>query len=613
MDKELSINPYYDKLSPILQTLPESPGVYQFFDKNETIIYIGKAKNLKNRVLSYFHNDAQHNSKTRLLVRKIYHIELVHVKTETEALLLECNLIKKYRPRYNILLKDDKSYPWIRITNEEFPKIIKTRNLIKDGSLYFGPYPNRRGIKELMDIIRLMFRYRTCNLKLSEDKIEEGKFKPCLNYQIKLCNAPCIGKETKEEYNKTIQAIKAMLSGDFSYLTRNMKNEMMSLAKDFKFEQANDIKERINLLENYQAKTSIVSSRINDIEVFAYTSGENSIFFNMMKVVGGMVVSSYSMEVVKKLEETDQEVFTSAIIQSRDKMKWSSKEIIVPEYLDLPDDYLIQTVPQVGEKKKILELSHHNAKFRKIEKSKKASLLDPERHSKRILEQMKKDLRMKEIPKYIECFDNSNTQGSEPVAACVVFRNAKPSNREYKHYNIKTVAGPDDYASMQEVVYRRYSRLKAEGKPLPQLIVVDGGKGQLSAAVEVLTALEIIDKLTVIGIAERLDEIYFTDDKIPLHLDRRSETLKIIQQIRDEAHRFGITHHRSRRSKETFKTQLTDIEGIGEVTSRNLLLKFLSVKRISQASLDDLSLCIGKSKAEIVYNYFHKDEIDNQI
>lgn len=613
MDKELSINPYYDKLSPILQTLPESPGVYQFFDKNETIIYIGKAKNLKNRVLSYFHNDAQHNSKTRLLVRKIYHIELVHVKTETEALLLECNLIKKYRPRYNILLKDDKSYPWIRITNEEFPKILKTRNLIKDGSLYFGPYPNRRGIKELMDIIRLMFRYRTCNLKLSEVKIEEGKFKSCLNYQIKLCNAPCIGKETKEEYNKTIQAIKAMLSGDFSYLTRNMKNEMMSLAKDFKFEQANDIKERINLLENYQAKTSIVSSRINDIEVFAYTSGENSIFFNMMKVVGGMVVSSYSMEVVKKLEETDQEVFTSAIIQSRDKMKWSSKEIIVPEYLDLPDDYLIQTVPQVGEKKKILELSHHNAKFRKIEKSKKASLVDPERHSKRILEQMKKDLRMKEIPKYIECFDNSNTQGSEPVAACVVFRNAKPSNREYKYYNIKTVDGPDDYASMQEVVYRRYSRLKAEDKPLPQLIVVDGGKGQLSAAVEVLTALEIIDKLTVIGIAERLDEIYFTDDKIPLHLDRRSETLKIIQQIRDEAHRFGITHHRSRRSKETFKTQLTDIEGIGEVTSRNLLLKFLSVKRISQASLDDLSLCIGKSKAEIVYNYFHKDEIDNQI
>lgn len=613
MAEELSINPYYDKLSPILQTLPETPGVYQYFDKNGIIIYIGKAKNLKNRVLSYFHNDINHNSKTRLLVRKIYHIELIHVNTETEALLLECNLIKKHRPRYNILLKDDKSYPWIRITNEEFPKIFKTRNLIKDGSLYFGPYPSKRGIKELMDIIRLMFRYRTCNLKLSEESIKSGKFKPCLNYQIKLCNAPCIGEETKEDYNKTISIIKTMLKGDFSSLIKDLKQEMMLLAQQLKFEQAQEIKERKSLLENYQSKTSIVSSKINDVEVFAYTSGDNSIFFNMMKVVAGMVVSSYSMEVIKKLEETDQEVFTSAIIQSRDKMQWTFKEIIVPEYLDLPDDYLIQTVPQMGEKKQLLELSLHNAKFRKIEKSKKATLLDPERHSKRILEQMRKDLRMKELPVQIDCFDNSNTQGTEPVAACVVFRNAKPSNREYKHYNIKTVVGPDDYASMQEVVYRRYSRLKAEGKPLPQLIVIDGGKGQLSSTVEVLTALEIIDKVTVIGIAERLEEIYFPNDSIPLHLDRRSETLKIIQQIRDEAHRFGITHHRSRRSKATFKTQLTDIEGIGEVTSRNLLLKFLSVKRISQASLEDLTACIGKSKAEIVYNYYRKDIIDNQI
>ncbi|HHT04190.1 MAG TPA: excinuclease ABC subunit C [Bacteroidales bacterium] len=613
MDQELSINPYYDKLSPILQTLPETPGVYQYFDKNGIIIYIGKAKNLKNRVLSYFRNDINHNSKTRLLVRKINHIELIHVNTETEALLLECNLIKKHRPRYNILLKDDKSYPWIRITNEEFPKIFKTRNLIKDGSLYFGPYPSKRGIKELMDIIRLMFRYRTCTLKLSQESIKSGKFKPCLNYQIKLCNAPCIGEESKEDYNKTISIIKTMLKGDFSSLIKDLKQEMMLLAEELKFEQAQEIKERISLLENYQSKTSIVSSKINDVEVFAYTSGENSIFFNMMKVVAGMVVSSYSMEVVKKLEETDQEVFTSAIIQSRDKMQWTFKEIIVPEYLDLPDDYLIQTVPQIGEKKQLLELSLHNAKFRKIEKSKKATLLDPERHSKRILEQMRKDLRMKELPIQIDCFDNSNTQGTEPVAACVVFRNAKPSNREYKHYNIKTVVGPDDYASMQEVVYRRYSRLKAEGKPIPQLIVIDGGKGQLSSTVEVLTALEIFDKVTVIGIAEKLEEIYFPNDPIPLHLDRRSETLKIIQQIRDEAHRFGITHHRSRRSKATFKTQLTDIEGIGEVTSRNLLLKFISVKRISQASLDDLSLCIGKSKAEMVYNYFHKDEIDKQI
>ncbi len=607
MEEELSVNPYYDKLLPILQTLPESPGVYQYFDKSGTIIYVGKAKNLKNRVLSYFRNDANHNSKTRLLVRKIYNIELVHVNTETEALLLECNLIKKYRPKYNILLKDDKSYPWVRITNEEFPKIFKTHNVVKDGSLYFGPYPSKRTLKELLDIIRLMFRYRTCSLNLTEENIRLGKFKACLNYQIKLCNAPCEGYETKEEYAKTISVIKSMIKGDISSLIKDMKQTMMNLANDMNFEQAQEMKERIMLLENYQSKSAIVSSTIKNVEVFAYVSAENSIHFNMMKVVNGSIVSSYSIEVVKKLEETDVEVFTTAIIQSRDKMQWVGREIIVPEYLDLPDDYVQQTLPRTGDKKQLLELSEHNAKFHKLEKVKKAMLIDPERHGKRIVEQMRKDLNMAVAPTYIECFDNSNTQGNQPVAACVVFRNGKPSNRDYKHYNIKTVVGPDDFASMQEVVYRRYSRLKAEDKPLPQLIVVDGGKGQLSATVEVLTALDLMDKITVIGIAKRLEEIFFPGDPTPLYLDRRSETLKVIQQIRDEAHRFGITHHRKKRSKATFKTQLTDIEGIGETTSRNLLLKFVSVKRISQTSLEELTTCIGKSKAEIVYNYFHKD------
>lgn len=607
MEEELSVNPYYDKLLPILQTLPESPGVYQYFDKNGTIIYVGKAKNLKNRVLSYFRNDANHNSKTRLLVRKIYNIELVHVNTETEALLLECNLIKKYRPKYNIMLKDDKSYPWVRITNDEFPRIFKTHNVVKDGSLYFGPYPSKRTLKELLDIIRLMFRYRTCSLNLTEENIRLGKFKACLNYQIKLCNAPCEGFETKEEYAKTISLIKNMIKGDISSLIKDMKQTMMNLANDMNFEQAQEMKERIMLLENYQSKTAIVSSTIKNVEVFAYVSAENSIHFNMMKVVNGSIVSSYSIEVVKKLEETDIEIFTAAIIQSRDKMQWQGREIIVPEYLDLPEDYVQQTVPRTGDKKQLLELSEHNAKFHKLEKMKKAMLIDPERHGKRIVEQMRKDLNMAVAPTYIECFDNSNTQGNQPVAACVVFRNGKPSNRDYKHYNIKTVVGPDDFASMQEVVYRRYSRLKAEDKPLPQLIVVDGGKGQLSATVEVLTALDLMDKITVIGIAKRLEEIFFPGDPTPLYLDRRSETLKVIQQIRDEAHRFGITHHRNKRSKATFKTQLTDIEGIGETTSRNLLLKFVSVKRISQTSLEELTSCIGKSKAEIVYNYFHKD------
>ncbi len=602
-----NLNPYYDKLLPILQTLPSTAGVYQYFDNKGTIIYIGKAKNLKNRVLSYFHNQSSLNSKTKLLVRKIYNIELIHLSSETEALLLECNLIKKYRPRYNIMLKDDKSFPWVRITNESFPKIFKTRNLVRDGSLYYGPYANNRALKELMDIIRIMFRYRTCNLNLTEENINQNKFKACLNYQIKLCDAPCEGLQSKESYNNTISSIKNMLKGDFSMLLKDLKQEMMAYAQTQEFEKAQAVKERIMMLENYQSKSTVVSSTIKNVEVFAYVEEENSIHFNMMKVVNGYVISSYSIEVQRKLDETFEEVFTSAIVQSRDKLDWNDREIIVPIRLDLPEDYVIQTIPQLGDKKKLLDLSLHNAKFHKLEKSKKAMLLDPERHSKRIMEIMQKDLRMDVLPRHIECFDNSNTQGTNPVAACVVFRNAKPSNRDYKHYNIKTVVGADDFASMQEVVYRRYSRLKAEEKPLPDLIVIDGGKGQLSAAQETLKALGLSDKIKMIGVAKRLEEIFFPGESIPLFLDRRSETLKVIQQIRDEAHRFGITHHRNKRSKSTFRTQLTEIEGIGDITSRNLLLKFQSVKKISQTSLEELTNAIGASKAKIVYDYFHKD------
>ncbi len=602
-----NLNPYYNKLLPILQTLPSTAGVYQYFDNKGTIIYIGKAKNLKNRVLSYFHNQSSLNSKTKLLVRKIYNIELIHLSSETEALLLECNLIKKYRPRYNIMLKDDKSFPWVRITNESFPKIFKTRNLVRDGSLYYGPYANNRALKELMDIIRIMFRYRTCNLNLTEENINQNKFKACLNYQIKLCDAPCEGLQSKESYNNTISSIKNMLKGDFSMLLKDLKQEMMAYAQTQEFEKAQAVKERIMMLENYQSKSTVVSSTIKNVEVFAYVEEENSIHFNMMKVVNGYVISSYSIEVQRKLDETFEEVFTSAIVQSRDKLDWNDREIIVPIRLDLPEDYVIQTIPQLGDKKKLLDLSLHNAKFHKLEKSKKAMLLDPERHSKRIMEIMQKDLRMDVLPRHIECFDNSNTQGTNPVAACVVFRNAKPSNRDYKHYNIKTVVGADDFASMQEVVYRRYSRLKAEEKPLPDLIVIDGGKGQLGAAQEALKALGLSDKIKMIGVAKRLEEIFFPGESVPLFLDRRSETLKVIQQIRDEAHRFGITHHRNKRSKSTFRTQLTEIEGIGDITSRNLLLKFQSVKKISQTSLEELTNAIGASKAKIVYDYFHKD------
>ncbi|MDR0971005.1 MAG: excinuclease ABC subunit UvrC [Bacteroidales bacterium] len=608
MIEELSnINPYIERLLPTLKTLPPSYGVYIYYDINHKVIYVGKAKNLKNRVWSYFRNSSKQSAKTRLLVKKIYDIELVHLKSETEALLLECNLIKKYKPRYNILLKDDKTYPSIKITNEPFPRILKTRTIIKDGGTYLGPYPNAKALNEMLHIIRLAFSYRTCNLNITLEGIKQKKYRSCLNYQLHLCNAPCIGMQTMEDYNKTIQDIKNLIKGDFHSIIKELKEEMMLLAKDLLFERANDIKQRITLLENYNAKSAIVSSNIKNIEVFSFISAENSIFFNMLKIVNGRMVGSFSTEITKKLDETDEEVFTQAIVQMRMKLQWEDRDIIVPQFLELPSDYVKQIVPQVGEKKQLLELSLHNAKYHKLEVAKKAALLDPDKHWRRIVEIMQKELHLKEAPLHIECFDNSNIQGTNPVAACVVFRNGRPSKREYKHYIIKSVVGPDDFASMQEVVFRRYSRLLHEDKALPQLIVVDGGKGQLSATVEILKQLNILDRIAVIGIAKRLEEIFFPNDPIPLCLDKRSETLKVIQQIRDEAHRFGITHHRNKRSKATFKTSLTEIKGIGDKTAQELLLQFSSVKRISLLSLEELTKSIGENKAQIIYNHFHKN------
>ncbi len=599
-------NPYYDRLEPILQALSETPGVYQFFDKKGEIIYIGKAKNLRARVMSYFRQDRSHNSKTRLLVRRIYDIKTIHLSTETEALLLECNLIKEYRPRYNILLKDDKSFPWIRITNEEFPKIFFTRNIIKDGSYYFGPYTSKRHLKELLDLIRRMFRYRTCSLPLTEESIAKGRFEICLNYQIKLCDAPCVGYQTKEDYNETINSIKNIIKGDFTSFIREMKVKMIDHAEAMEFEKAQEVKERIQALETYKSKSSIVSTIIKDVEVYAFQIENDSIYMNSMRVVDGNLISSYSTEIVIKLDENILETFAQAIMQTRDKMGWDSKEIILSEKLDFPEDYVKQTTPRQGERKKLLDLSQHNAKLYMYETIKKRRLVDPEISVNRVLETLKKDLRLSVMPKHIECFDNSNTQGEQPVSACVVFRDARPSKREYKRYNIKTVEGPDDYASMREVLLRRYSRLKTEGKPLPQLIIIDGGKGQLSVAVEILKTLELSDKISIIAIAEKLEEIYFPNDSIPLHLDKRSESLKLIQRIRDEAHRFSLSHHRSRRSRSTFRTELTDIPGIGEVTARELLIKFNSVKQISQLTEQQLIEAIGPSKAKKVYEHFRK-------
>ena len=606
MIDDLSSNPFRSHIETILKTLPSSAGVYQYFDKEGNVIYVGKAKNLKNRVSSYFRTDANHSAKTRVLIRKIADIKLVVVNNETEALLLECNLIKKFKPKYNILLKDDKSYPWICVSNEDFPRVFTTRLRNKDGSLYFGPYPSGRQLKEITDLIRKLFRYRTCSQAMSERTVALGKHKACLNYQIKLCDAPCEANISKEEYAETINKIKNILRGNFAWVKRELRNQMTAFAQELKFEQAEQVKQRLTLLESYTAKSVILSDTMLDVEVYDYVSLEQNIIINAMKVVGGCIIGSISTKVDCKLNETQEELFTQAIIQTRENLSWDAKEIIVPHLLDLPEEYTKQSIPQSGNRKQLLDLCHRNAMFAKSERIKKETILDPERWSNRIVEQMQKDLQLPKPPYHMECFDNSNIQGEFPVASCVVFRNGKPSNREYKHFNIKTVEGPDDFASMREIVFRRYGRLKAEGKPLPDLIIIDGGKGQLSAAIESLTALDLMGKIPIISIAERLEEIYFPGEQYPLCVDKRSNSLKVIQHIRDEAHRFGITFHRNKRSKGTFKTELCEIEGIGTTTAQSLLLRFKSVKQVSEASLEDLIKCIGKSKAAKVYAYFHK-------
>lgn len=606
MIDDLSSNPFRSHIETILKTLPSSAGVYQYFDKEGNVIYVGKAKNLKNRVSSYFRTDANHSAKTRVLIRKIADIKLVVVNNETEALLLECNLIKKFKPKYNILLKDDKSYPWICVSNEDFPRVFTTRHRNKDGSLYFGPYPSGRQLKEITDLIRKLFRYRTCSQAMSERTVALGKHKACLNYQIKLCDAPCEANISKEEYTETINKIKNILRGNFAWVKRELRNQMTAFAQELKFEQAEQVKQRLTLLESYTAKSVILSDTMLDIEVYDYVSLEQNIIINAMKVVGGCIIGSISTKVDCKLNETHEELFTQAIIQTRENLSWDAKEIIVPHLLDLPEEYTKQSIPQSGNRKQLLDLCHRNAMFAKSERIKKETILDPDRWSNHIVEQMQKDLQLPKPPYHMECFDNSNIQGEFPVASCVVFRNGKPSNREYKHFNIKTVEGPDDFASMREIVFRRYGRLKAEGKPLPDLIIIDGGKGQLSAAIESLTALDLMGKIPIISIAERLEEIYFPGEQYPLCVDKRSNSLKVIQHIRDEAHRFGITFHRNKRSKGTFKTELCEIEGIGTTTAQTLLLRFKSVKQVSEASLEDLTKCIGKSKAAKVYAYFHK-------
>lgn len=593
-------------IETILKSLPTSAGVYRFLDQDGKIIYVGKAKNLKNRVQSYFKNDLSHSPKTRLLVKKIHDIKLVVVSSETEALLLENNFIKQYKPRYNILLKDDKTYPWICVSNEEYPQILTTRKKLKDGSIYFGPYPNGRLLKELQELIGKLYPYRRCKIPMTEQNVLKNKYRACLNKQIKICSAPCEGCVSKEEYREIINDIKKILRGDFHQLKTSLREQMMNCAKTLEFEKAQIFKEKIQLLDAYTSKTSIVTNLSLNAEIFAYEELSDGIMVNAMKVVNGSLISSLSKEVKAPIEEEIIDIFTTAIIQLRSQLGWESEQIIVPQILPLPEDYAKQTLADTNDRKKLLDLCKKNALFAKSDKIKRDTILDPERWSKNLISQIQKDLNLPKPPYYMECFDNSNIQGCNAVAACVVFRGGKPSTKEYRHFNIKTVEGPDDYASMKEIINRRYSRLIKEEKPLPDLIIIDGGKGQLAVAVEALSELGLYPQIPIISIAERLEEIYYPGNPYPLCLDKRSNSLKTIQHIRDEAHRFGITHHRNKRSKETFHTMLTQIPGIGEKTAIDLLLRFKSVKQLKETPLEEVEKCIGKAKAQKLFSHLQK-------
>jgi len=586
-----------------ISSLPNSPGVYQFFDASEVIIYVGKAKNLKKRVSSYFTKKHEYG-KTRVLVKKIKSIKHIVVATESDALLLENNFIKKYQPRYNVLLKDDKSYPWICIKNERFPRIFPTRKLIKDGSEYFGPYTSMKTVKTLLELIKSVYPLRTCNYDLSKEKIKIGKYKRCLEFHLGNCKAPCEGLQEAEEYHKQIADIRDIIKGNFKSSLLYFKHQMKALASEMEFEKAQRIKEKIEVLENYQVKSTVVNPKISNVDIFSIFSDDTFAYINFLQVSHGLIIRSHTLEIKKKLEETDEELLQLAIVELRQRFNSDSKELFLPFMVELESELKI-TIPKLGDKKKLLDLSTRNAKFFRQERFKQIKITDPDRHTKRIMAQMKSDLRLSAVPTHIECFDNSNIQGSNPVAACVVFRNGKPSKKEYRHYNIKTVAGPDDFASMEEVVFRRYKRLLNEDQDLPQLIVIDGGKGQLSSALKSLDILGLRGKIAIIGIAKRLEEIYFPEDPIPLYLDKKSETLKIIQQLRNEAHRFGISFHRNKRSKAAINSELKNIEGIGEKTAEELLKKFKSVKRIKEASIDNLAQAIGMAKAKKVYESFH--------
>lgn len=594
-----------DYLRNIIQNIPQKPGCYQYFDDKGIIIYVGKAKNLKKRVSSYFTKNHHDSPKTRILVSKIRDIKYIVVETEEDTFLLENNLIKEYQPRYNVMLKDDKTYASIVIKNEYYPRIAQTRNIANDGSQYFGPYSNTFGIKVLIETIHKLYPIRTCTLNLTPENIQSGKFKVCLEYHIKRCLGPCVGLQSLEDYNKNVESIRQILKGDINIAAKSIYDDMQKCAEEFRFEEAQKLKEKYLLIETLKQKSTVTSKINYNIDVYAYEDDENAAYINYLSVHKGAIIRAYTFEFKKKLDESKEELLGLGILEMNDRFGAASKEIVVPFVPDLMLEGTEFTIPQRGDKLKLLKLSQLNVKQYKVDKLKRAESLNPEQRSVRIVKGIQNDLQLKELPIHIECFDNSNIQGTNAVSACVVFKMAKPSKRDYRHFIVKTVEGPDDFGTMREVVYRRYHRLLEEDTTLPQLIVIDGGKGQLSAACEALKALDLYGKIAIIGIAKRLEEIYYPEDPIPLYLDKNSETLKVIQHLRDEAHRFGITFHRKRRSKSQVKSELDNIKGIGEETKKLLLKHFKSIKRIKNASVEEVEKVVGKHKSTLLQEYFN--------
>jgi len=600
MNKKLSEN-----IKVSLNLIPDKPGIYQFYDANDKILYIGKAVSLKKRVLSYF-NRPDSNAKTKILVSKIARISHFVVNNEHDALLLENNLIKQHQPKYNILLKDDKTFPWICIKNEHFPRVVSTRTFIRDGSEYFGPFASAKAVKTVLEVVKQLYPLRTCNLKLTQENILAKKFKVCLEFHLGNCKAPCEARQTEKEYLESIRQVRSVISGNLNELIRFLKEQMITFASALKFEEAAAIKEKLDILSRYQAKSQVVSTKLSNIDVFGFLENEKSAFVNYLKINDGAVQQVYSVEVKKRIEETKEDILASVIVELRNRLKSESNEIIVGFDPGYSLGNIKITIPRIGDKLQLLELSQRNLKFFVAERSRLTEKTDFRKNKQRVLEKIKTDLTMSVLPRRIECFDNSNIQGSIPVASCVVFINGKPAKKEYRHFNIKNVKGPDDFLSMKEIVYRRYKRCLDEAIDLPQLIVIDGGKGQLSHAMESIRILGLESKLKVIALAKRLDEIFVPGDPEPLYIDKKSETLKIIQHIRNEAHRFGIEFHRNKRSKLFLRSELENIQGIGIQTINILLSEYKSLEKISRAPLSELAQLIGKSKAQLIRKYFTK-------